>query len=88
VRGREAIRSAYAGQGGGPLRLRALAHATSDSVGYVIGAYGYGDAPDDVGKFTLTLRRRGGGPWLIFSDMDNASRPPRRAGAPGPPAAP
>ncbi|MDF1506411.1 DUF4440 domain-containing protein [Roseisolibacter sp. H3M3-2] len=78
VRGRDAIRAADAGAAGGPLRLRALAHATADTTGYVVGAYGYGDAPGDVGKFTLTLRRARGGPWLIFSDMDNASAPPRR----------
>jgi hypothetical protein len=88
VRGRAAIQAAYARQGGGPLRLRALAFATADTVGYVVGAYGYGDAPGDVGKFTLTLRRARGGPWLIFSDMDNASRPPRRAGPPPAPPAP
>lgn len=84
VRGRAAIRAAYAGQGGAPLRLRALAAAVADTIGYVVGAYGYGetpgDAPGDVGKFTLTLRRAPGGTWLIFSDMDNPSLPPRGAG--------
>ncbi|MBI2407750.1 MAG: nuclear transport factor 2 family protein [Gemmatimonadetes bacterium] len=78
ARGREAIEAAYAGQGGAPLRLRALAVATADTVGYIIGAYGFGDATGDQGKFTLTLRRQTGGPWLIFSDMDNPSQPPRR----------
>lgn len=77
ARGRVAIQAAYAGQGGGPLRLRALATSVADTVGYIIGAYGYGDTPADEGKFTLTLRRRRGGPWLIFSDMDNSSRPSR-----------
>jgi hypothetical protein len=72
VRGREAIRVAYTGQGGPGLRLRALAYSVADSVGYIIGAYGYSETGGDQGKFTLTLRRRGG-PWLIFSDMDNAS---------------
>ncbi len=85
VRGRAAIRAAYAGQGGGPLRLRALAAATADTLGYIIGAYGYGDAPGDQGKFTLTLRRGPDGRWLIFSDMDNSSQPPRPADA-APPA--
>jgi uncharacterized protein (TIGR02246 family) len=85
VRGRAAIATAYAGQGGGPLRLRALAAAVADTVGYIIGAYSYEDAPGDQGKFTLTLRRvRGEDRWLIASDMDNASRPPQRPGA-GPP---
>lgn len=80
IRGRAAIQAAYAGQAGGPLRLRALAAATADTVGYIIGAYGYGDSPGDQGKFTLTLRREPDGRWLIFSDMDNSSRPPRQAG--------
>jgi ketosteroid isomerase-like protein len=86
VRGRAAIQAAYAGQGGGPLRLRALASAVADTVGYIVGAYGYGDGPGDQGKFTLTLRRAPGGAWLIFSDMDNSSQPPRRSGG-SPPAA-
>lgn len=82
VRGRAAIQQAYAGQRGSPLRLRALAFATADTVGYIIGAYGYGDTPGDMGKFTLTLKRASDGRWLIFSDMDNASRPPQRPGSP------
>lgn len=82
VRGREALKAVYAGQGGGPLKLRALAFATADTVGYIIGAYGYGDEAEDQGKFTLTLRRGRGGQWLIASDMDNGSRPPRRMGTP------
>ncbi|WP_140797704.1 YybH family protein [Myxococcus xanthus] len=78
VRGRAAIRAAYEGQGGGPLQLRALAFATESTSGYIIGAYGYGNRADDTGKFTLTLRRAPGGPWLIVSDMDNANAPPRQ----------
>ena len=78
VRGRDAIAKAYAGQGGGALRLRALAHAAVDTVGYIIGAYGYGDTPGDMGKFTLTLRRPPGGAWEIFSDMDNGNQPRRQ----------
>lgn len=77
ARGRVALAEAYGTQPGAPLRLRALAYATSGDVGYIIGAYGYGEDPADVGKFTLTLRRAGGR-WLIASDMDNGSRPPRR----------
>lgn len=86
VRGRAAIQAAYTGRSGGPLRLRAVAAATADTVGYIVGAYGYGAVPDAMGKFTLTLRRAPGGRWLIFSDMDNPSQPPRRAG--GAPASP
>jgi ketosteroid isomerase-like protein len=84
IRSRAAIREAYQGQGGGPLRLRALAAATADSVGYIIGVYGFGDSPEDIGKFTLTLRRGPDGRWLIFSDMDNPSVPARQAGDPPP----
>ena len=73
ARGREAIRAAYTGQGGAPLRLRALSYSVADSVGYIIGAHGYGLDTGDQGKFTLTLRRQRGGTWLIFSDMDNPS---------------
>ena len=77
VRGRDAIARHYTGQGGGDLRLRALAYATADTIGYIVGAYGYGDTQGDMGKFTLTLRRTPGGPWEIFSDMDNGNQPRR-----------
>ena len=50
MRGRAAIAKAYAGQGGGALRLRAFGYAAGDTTGYIIGAYGYGDAPGDMGK--------------------------------------
>jgi ketosteroid isomerase-like protein len=75
VRGHDAIRAVYQGAGG-PLRLRALAYAVQDTVGYVIGAYGYGGDSSalDTGKFILALRRTGGGPWLIAADMDNSNR--------------
>ena len=84
VRGRSAIQAAYATQARGDLRLRAYAFATADTTGYILGGYRYGDAPADGGKFTLTLRRARGGPWLIFSDMDNGSQPMRRPGTPPP----
>jgi ketosteroid isomerase-like protein len=76
VRGRDAIRATYAHAGGG-LQLRALAFAVQDSVGYIVGAYGYGDAPPvpDRGKFVLALRRKAGGAWLIAADIDNSNRP-------------
>ncbi len=73
VRGKDAIRAAYTGSGGGPLRLRALAYAMAGDVGFIIGAYGYGEQPGDVGKFTLTLRRGADDRWLIMSDMDNGN---------------
>lgn len=86
IRGRSAIRAAYEGNSGGPLRLRALAFSTTEAIGYIVGAYGYGDGPGDTGKFTLTLRRAPGEPWLIFSDMDNANAPPRQRNAQNSPA--
>ncbi len=49
VRGRAAIRAAYANSGG-PISLRALAYATESSVGYIIGAYGHGEGSGDVGS--------------------------------------
>ena len=80
VRGREAIKTVYGGGAGGQLKLRAFAFAAADTVGYIVGGYTYGSATSDVGKFTLTLRRARGGPWLIASDMDNGNAPRR----PGP----
>jgi uncharacterized protein (TIGR02246 family) len=87
VRGRDAIRRAYEGQSG-PLTLRALAYATADTVGYIIGAYTYDSTAGDQGKFTLTLRRGRDRRWLIASDMDNPIRPPRAAPASGTPPSP
>jgi ketosteroid isomerase-like protein len=75
VRGRPAIAQIYA-KAGGDLWLRALGYRTADSVGYIIGAYGYGKAPPvpDVGKFVLALRRGPDGQWLIMADIDNGNR--------------
>ena len=77
VQGRANIQQAYAGSSG-PLRLRALGYAAGDSVGYIIGAFGYGEGDRDMGKFVLALRRAPGGPWMIAADIDNASQMPRR----------
>ena len=75
VRGRPAIAATYA-KAGGNLWLRALDYQTEDSVGYIIGAYGYGPRPPvpDVGKFVLALRRDASGRWLIMADIDNSNR--------------
>ncbi|MEA9589710.1 nuclear transport factor 2 family protein [Xanthomonas sp. WHRI 10064A] len=78
IRGRAAIEAAYEGSSGGPLRLRSLGFSVEGNVAYIIGAYGYGDAPGDIGKFTLTLHRAPGKPWLIFSDMDNLNSSTKR----------
>jgi len=77
VRGRAAIREAYA-KAGGSLALRAFSYSVDGSTGYIIGAYaGAKDGPD-IGKFVLALRKGSGGRWLIAADIDNtnASRQP------------
>ena len=73
ARGATSIASVYRGQGGSPLRLRPFAYGAADSVGYILGAYGYGEGTSEMGKFTLTLRRASNGKWLIASDMDNGN---------------
>ena len=78
IRGRAAIQAAYEGSSGGPLRLRSFGFSAEGNVAYIIGAYGYRDAPGDMGKFTLTLHRAPGKPWLIFSDMDNLNASAKR----------
>jgi ketosteroid isomerase-like protein len=85
VRGRANIQQAYASSQG-PLRLRAMGFAVDDSVGYIVGAYSYGEGEGDMGKFVLALRRTPGGPWLIAADIDNGNQMPRRPpqGAPAP----
>jgi uncharacterized protein (TIGR02246 family) len=74
-RGTEAIEEAY-GFAGGALQLRAHAWAVADTVGYIVGAYGYGDRPGvpDRGKFVLALRRDADGTWRIAADLDNQNR--------------
>jgi ketosteroid isomerase-like protein len=72
VRGRAAIEKHYKGQGG-PLSLRAFAYSTDGSTGYIIGGFARKKDEDDIGKFTLTLRKGADGRWLIMSDMDNGN---------------
>jgi ketosteroid isomerase-like protein len=73
IRGRDAIRAAYA-RSGGDLRLRAVGYAAGDTVGYIVGGYRYGDASTDGGKFVLALRRAPRGDWKIAADLDAANR--------------
>jgi uncharacterized protein (TIGR02246 family) len=73
ARGRDEIRRYYTGRGG-PLSLRALAFATADTVGWIVGGYTAVPGQPDGGKFTLTLRRGDDGRWLIVTDMDNSNR--------------
>ena len=72
VRGRSEIEKHYVGQGG-PLVLHALAFASEGSVGYIIGEFSRQAGEPSVGKFTLTLRKRPDGRWMIVSDMDNGN---------------
>lgn len=82
IQGRAAIEAAYVSQASGDLRLRAHAFAFDDSVGFIVGGYRYGEATQDAGKFTLTLKRAHRGAWMIYSDMENGNSPPRRAAQP------
>ena len=75
VRGREAIKGAYTGMGG-PLVLRAMAYATDDTVGYIIGGYRGSQGETDAGKFILALRKQNGR-WMIAADIDNSNLPRR-----------
>jgi len=84
VRGREAVRAAYANSQG-PLSLRALAYATEGSIGYIIGGFAMEAGQPDAGKFVLALRKDASGRWLIEADIDNPSMPPQRRMAPGAP---
>jgi len=74
IRGRDAIRTAYSTSSGGDLRLRAVGYATSDTVGYIVGGYRYGEATSDGGKFILALRRAPRGDWKIAADLDASNR--------------
>ena len=73
VRGRDAITNQYKDQQG-ELQLRALAYAVSDTVGYIVGAFGFGTDGIDRGKYVLALRRPRGGQWLIAADIDQSNR--------------
>jgi hypothetical protein len=74
IKGRDAIRAAYATSSGGDLRLRAVGFATGDTVGYIVGGYRYGESATDGGKFILALRRAPRGDWKIAADLDAAMR--------------
>ena len=75
IRGRGPIAAHY-DETGGDLRLRAHAYGVADSVGYIVGAYGYGEGATetDRGKFLLALRQSADGKWLIAADLDNSNR--------------
>jgi ketosteroid isomerase-like protein len=62
---------AYYSESGGQLHLHAFDYAISGNVGFIIGGFTYGDRTNDLGKFTLTLKKNDEGIWKIHSDMDN-----------------
>ncbi len=75
VRGRAAIADDYQ-NGSGDLRLRALGYGTENSMGYIIGAYNYGEpvaGARDRGNFTLVLQRDASGRWMIVADIDKSN---------------
>jgi hypothetical protein len=51
-----------------------VGYATSDTVGYIVGGYRYGEATSDGGKFILALRRAPRSEWKIAADLDAANR--------------
>ena len=75
ARGRAAIASNITGPGGA-LQLTAYAYSVSDSVGYIVGGYGYPQTSGPGGRFVLALRLGTEGRWLIAADLDNTG--PRR----------
>jgi ketosteroid isomerase-like protein len=77
IRGRAAIAKHY-GASNGPLALRAFAYAREGNTAFILGAYAAHRGDPDIGKFTLTLRRRADGRWMIVSDMDNGNTRPNR----------
>lgn len=87
VRGRAAIREAYAGAGG-PLALKAFAYSIDGATGYIIGGYGRAADRPDSGKFILALKKDPSGKWLIAADMDNTNARSRPAIPPTPPVPP
>ena len=78
IKGRAAIAEHYGSGGGGPLSLRAIAYAAEGGVAYIIGGYTTERGTPDIGKFTLTLRKRPDGRWMIVSDMDSPNRRPQQ----------
>lgn len=76
IRGQAGLRDALQ-RTSSDLRLRAVAYAVDERVGYIVGAYGYGDQPGipDRGMFILALRRGEDARWLVAADLDGAVRP-------------
>lgn len=75
IRGRTGLQEALQ-RTSSDLRLRAVSYAIDGRVGYILGAYGYGNEQfvPDRGLFILTLLRGEDGRWVISADLDSAIR--------------
>ena len=75
IKGRAAIQKKYQ-QTGGDLVLRAISYSMEGSVGFIVGAYGYGEdaGEKDRGNFVLALERSDDGTWYIVADLDKSNR--------------
>ena len=75
IKGHDAIRARYEGAAG-DLRLRAISFDIDGDVGFIVGAYGYGEdaASVDRGNFVLALKKGADGKWLIAADLDKQNR--------------
>lgn len=74
ARGRPAIQAAYEGQGGGQLRLRAIAFAAGDTAGYIIGAYRYcGQRPWKIHSYFEPFSRQALANLLGYGQSERAA---------------
>lgn len=71
IQGRDHIEKNYANSGG-DLVLRAYDFQQENDLAFIIGGYTYGNRTEDVGKYTLVLKKIAD-KWLIHSDMDNGN---------------
>ncbi len=58
------------------LSKRALHWERRGGLAIILGGDARAAGEEDVGKFTLTLRRSGDGRWRLLSDMDNDNSRP------------
>ncbi|NNE08243.1 MAG: DUF4440 domain-containing protein [Gemmatimonadetes bacterium] len=73
VKGRDAIREAYA-RTGGNLILRAIDYRMNDASAHIVGVYTYNSDAGYSGKYLLILEMDESGRWMIAADMDNSNR--------------
>ena len=71
VKGRTKIEDSYKSSGG-DLVLKAYDYQIEKNLAYILGGYTYGNRTEDMGKYTLVLKKVKD-KWLIHSDMDNGN---------------